>query len=194
MKEIIIAVIGGIKDFLALSLRHILVIALLVASFAYATLLLPESVFEFHRIGHLRTDNLDKIGALAYTAAFILIFGLLYKFASCIHNVLSAKSKRGREGRRVEDVINSLSPEALQYLQQFPRNRTTLIRFDETDPVVALLNENGLIRRSSARVPISGIVRFECTRTSGQLFEIPAKTYDYLTRHPELFDELSCYA
>lgn len=188
MKEVIVAIIGSIKDILTLSLRRILIIASFAATFAYSLLLLPQSMFDALNIGGLRTNNLDKIGATAYTASFILVFGLLYQSAAWIRNKLSKKVKENRERLQVQGVFDDLSHRELLYLFQFIRNRTTLIEFNETDPVVALLREKGMIYPFLGRVRIDYTPSYNCTYMTGQPFEISATTYDYLAKHPELLD------
>ena len=190
MKEVIVAIIGSIKDILTLNLRHILVIAFFVAAFAYSLLVLPQCVFDALNIGNLRSNNLDVIGAIAYTASFIFVVGLLYQSAVWVCSKLSERSKKNRERRQVQDVFDSLDHNELLYLHQFIRNRTTLIEFDETNPVVALLREKGVIYPVLGRVRNGPIPSYNCTYTTGQPFEIPATVYDYLAKHPELFDRL----
>ncbi|MCP4607569.1 MAG: hypothetical protein GY845_02480 [Planctomycetes bacterium] len=194
MKEVIVAIIGSIKDILTLlNLRLILIIVFFVATFAYSLLLFPQSMLDFYSIGSLITNNRDKIGATAYLASFTFVFGLLYQSAVWIHNKKSKKVKGDQEKLQTQSIFDDLSLKELLFLLQFIMNQTTLIIFNETDPTVALLCEKGMIYPTRSRVHFGYAPSYNCISVTGRPFKIWPTIYDHLTKHPEIFDKLLMY-
>lgn len=180
--ELISGILGNIKNILSLNWRQFSLFAICIAILAWSVLLLPKSVFVFLYLDDLRTNNLEKIGGLAFVATFIFVLGLLYKSVTWASSKLNAR----REKHQIHVTFQNLSTSELTYLYQYIQNRIMLIEFDETDPVVGLLCDKGLIYPSLGVRIGDNPVRYRSNYDYGQPFNILPFVYDYLVRHPEL--------
>lgn len=183
------AIINNIKYLLAVSSRHILIIAAFIAAVSLSVLLLPKEVFEFFHIDDLRTNNLDKIGVAAFLATSTVILGSLYKMVGLVSNKLRNVLTSKQTKRELDNLFSGLSLNELLYLHLYIAHQTTLIEFDENDPIVASLTAKGLIYPSE-RVRIGHVVRFGRHFGHGQSFHVPPSVYNYLVLHPEFLSKV----
>ena len=118
------------------------------------------------------------------TSALLLIALLVN-----LNRWISSKLRTRRQKRQLHNLLHSLSHKELVYLFQYIKHNTLLVEFDETDPVVGLLNEKGLIYPSVyARIgPIASYSSYH----HGQAFEMSPRLHSYLMSHLEIFGKLS---
>ncbi len=117
-----------------------------------------------------RAKNGTLIGMGVITLSIILLIALRVNLASWI----SPRLRSRRDKRSIRSLFRSLNSSELQHLYQFIRHKTLTIEFDETDPVVGLLQTKGIIYRPPYAL-------------YGEPFRISPSHHQYLTDHPKLF-------
>jgi hypothetical protein len=120
----------------------------------------------------------DTIPLPVIVLSIIFLVVLLINLDNWISPGLSSIRNRRR--------FRNLSSSELEYLYQFIRHEKLTIVFDETDPVVGLLQTKGIIYPSPL-VDVGWLVRYKCSFDQGEPFSISPTDYQYLTDHPELF-------
>jgi hypothetical protein len=98
------------------------------------------------------------------------------------------ETSASQESRDVRQMFDDLSNAELRYLGQFLRHSSTLIAFDDADPVAGLLEEKGLIYREVSLDPVPS---FNVRHSIGETFRILPWVYQYLSDHRQLFKKLS---
>jgi hypothetical protein len=125
-----------------------------------------------------RTSNISLIGGgVIATSVLLLIAGVVN-----LDKWISGRLRTRQAKRQFHNLLNSLSQRELVYLFQYVKHNTLLIEFDETDLVVGLLNEKGLIY-PSVWVHIGPVVSYNSSYGHGQTFEISPELHFYLTSH-----------
>jgi hypothetical protein len=152
-----------------LTAKTVLYSALVVVAAFWVSLLFPQ-VFTPFKLDTWRAKNDTLIGMGVIISSIILLIALLVN----LDNWISPRLRRKRKKRSVHNLFRNLSSSELQYLYQFIRHKTLTIEFNETDPIVGLLQTKGIIYRSPYPLP-------------GEPFSISPTNYQYLTDHPELF-------
>jgi hypothetical protein len=152
-----------------LTAKTVLYTTLVVAAAFWVGFLFPQ-VFTLFRLDTWRAKNDTLIGMGVIISSIILLIALLVN----LDDWISPRLRRRRKKRSVHSLFRNLSSSELQYLYQFIRHKTLTIEFDETDPVVGLLQTKGIIYRRPYPLP-------------GEPFSISPTNYQYLTDHPELF-------
>jgi hypothetical protein len=174
-----------IKSLLSVSFRQVLLISTFVAGLSLAILLLPEVVFQFFRIDNLRTNNIELIGSVAFLATFVVVLSSLYKVVDLVLSKLRDSVKTKQAWRELDNLFAILGRNELLYLNLYPKHQTTLIEFDEDDPIVASLHAKGLIH-PTGYVRIGDVVRYRRHYGRGEVFQISSSVYDYLVQDSEL--------
>lgn len=132
----------------------------------------------------------------------VSILNLIRMAAEGIHKILSHKSgsqrgyfkDRKREEHYISKTIRGLNRDELIYLFQYKQNRTTMIAFNRTDPIVRLLTTKRLIKPSySALDCFDAPARYKTSNFDNkcQLFELVDITNKYMIEHPEVFDKIN---
>jgi hypothetical protein len=167
-----------------LTLKTVLYTSLVVAVAFWMSFLFPQ-VFAPLKLDTWRADNDTLIGLGVIASSMILFITLLVN----LDNWISARLRGRRDKRFVRnlfrDLFRDLSSSEMQYLYQFIWHKTLIIEFDETDPVVGLLQTKGIIF-PSPRVYLRLLVRYKCRFDEGEPFSIEPTVYEYLTEHPQL--------
>jgi hypothetical protein len=101
------------------------------------------------------------------------------------HKWISNGLRKRHEKHYIADTVNNLSHDELHYLLQYIRNKTLLMEFDETNPVVGLLAAKCLISPSMVRIRTGHVYSFK-VRHHPQEYEISPFVYRYLVEHPEI--------
>ena len=158
----------------------------LVLTFVFWVGFLFPQVFDFFNLGNWRANNDALMGWGVIATSILLLIVLLVNFDKWI----SSKLRKRREKYNVADVLNNLGRDELHYLLQYIGNETLVMEFDETDPIVGLLKEKGLIYPPATRVRIGSVYSFK-VRHDGQEFDISPFLYEYLVEHPEIFGRLT---
>ena len=152
-----------------LTAKTVLYTALVVAAAFWVSFLFPP-VFTPFKLDTWRAENDAPIGMGVIISSIILIIALLVH----LDNWISPSLRSRRDKRSIHSLFRNLSSSELQYLYQFIRHKTLTIEFDETDPVVGLLQTKGIIYRQPYAL-------------YGEPFSISPIHYQYLTDHPKLF-------
>ncbi|MBU1932025.1 superinfection exclusion B family protein [Patescibacteria group bacterium] len=119
----------------------------------------------------------------------VVIFSLLYKLSIWASIKLQNTFGRIQAKHELDNVFSNLSRDERLYLYKYVEHQTTLIEFDEHDPVVVSLNTKGLIYPPD-RVRIGHVVSYSKHYEDGQSFQILYLAYDYLCKHTELVSKL----
>lgn len=160
-----------------LTAKVMLCTALIVAAAFWVSFLFPQ-IFTRLKLDTLRAKNDRLIGVGVIISSIILLIVLLVNLDNWISAGLSFIRNHSR--------FRNLSSSEIQYLYQFIRHKTLTIGFDETDPIVGLLQTKGFIYPSPL-VDVGRLVRYNCGFDHGEPFSISPTDYQYLTDHPGLF-------
>ncbi len=154
-----------------LTAKTVLYTALVVVAAFWVSFLFPQ-VFTPLKLDTWRAKNDTLVGMGVIISSIILLITLLVH----LDNWISPRLRRRQEKRSIHSLFRNLSSSELQYLyyQFIQRETLTTDEFDETDPVVGLLQTKGIICRPPYPLP-------------GEPFSISPTDYQYLTDHPELF-------
>lgn len=120
---------------------------------------------------------------------FLVVISLLYKLGIWASIKLQNTFGRIQAKHELDNVFSNLSRDERLYLYKYVEHQTTLIEFDEHDPVVVSLNTKGLIYPSD-HVRIGHVVSYSKHYEDGQSFQMLHLDYDYLCKHPELVSKL----
>ena len=172
--ERLMKIIESIADILKilkpiLTAKTVLYTTLVVAAAFWVSFLFPQ-VFTSFKLDAWRAKNDILIGMGVIISSIILLIALLVN----LDNWISARLRGIRDQCSIRSLFRNLSSSELQYLYQFIRHKTLTIEFDETDPVVGLLQTKGIIYRQPYAL-------------YGEPFSISPIHYQYLTDHPKLF-------
>jgi hypothetical protein len=169
-----------------LKAKTVLYTVLVLALAFWIGFLFPQ-IFHFLNLDNWRANNDALMGWGVVATSILLLIVLLVNFDKWI----SGKLRKRREKRDINHLLSNLGSDELIYLYQYIRNRTLLVEFDETDPIVGLLNAKGLIHPSTSRIRIGEIIRYRSSYHHGQPFEISPFLYRHLIDHPEIFRKLA---
>ena len=152
-----------------LTAKTVLYTALVVVAAFWVSFLFPQ-VFTPLKLDTWRAKNDTLVGIGVIISSIILLITLLVH----LDNWISPRLRRRQEKRSIHNLFRNLSSSELQCLYQFIRHKRLTNVFDETDPVVGLLQTKGIIYRQPYAL-------------YGEPFSISPTDYQYLTDHPELF-------
>jgi hypothetical protein len=164
-----------------LTAKTVLYTALVVAVAFWVSFLFPQ-IFAPLKLDAWRANNDTLIGVGIIASSITIPIVLLVTLDSRV----SAGLRKRRDERCERRLCRDLSASELEYLYQFIWHKTTTIEFDETDPVVGLLQTKEIIYPSS-RVYMGRLARYKCRFDHGEPFNIAPTIYQYLNDHPELF-------
>lgn len=175
-----------IKIVMPLLRAKIIFYTILVLALAFWVAQLFPQVFTFLGLDAWRANNAPLIGWGVIATSALLLIALLVN----LDRRISSKLRTRRQKRQLYNLLHSLSHKELVYLFQYIKHNTLLVEFDETDPVVGLLSEKGLIYPSVC-ARIGPIASYNSSYHHGQAFEISPELHSYLTSHLEIFGKLS---
>ena len=162
-----------IKGIISLLQNHFWSIAVFVAVFGWAIILLPNQVFVVLHIDGVRSTYLETIGVVTFTSTAVVVFGVFYKV--CI--LLKENWREIRILHQRTKLLQSLTPTEYGYLHQFMARQSQTVTFTVFDGVIAGLEEKGVVCRANS----------QANKAGEQDFNLYSWAYDFLRTHPELF-------
>jgi len=126
----------------------------------------------------VNNGNVLGLGTFISTTFFIFIFALKV-------DSWAAKTRiDNRQNRQERSKYKDLGSEEFLFLFQFVLNRSTVVEFDSTDPVVGLLCKKGFIYESTLVVfPHTSTPRFRWSYDHSKAYEIHPEIYKYLSEN-----------
>lgn len=137
-------------------------------------------VLDFFGLDAWRVNNGTVLGfgTLISTFFFTLVFALK------VDSWVAQKRMGKRQNKQERSKYKDLGSEELLFLFQFILNRSTVVEFDSTDPIVSLLCKEGFIYQSTSVVfPHTSTPRFRWSYDHSKAYEIHPETYKYLSEN-----------
>ncbi len=169
-----------------LKARTVFYFSLIIMLAFWAAFLFP-TILDFFKLSVWQVNNAALIswGTIATTLFFIII--VLVNLDNKVSRKLDKRHQKKGEQKKFQD----LSTAELIYLYQFIYHNTTLVEFDETDPVVGQLSNKRLIFPSiSNGFRRMSNPRFRSSYEYGCNYEISPEDFQYFSEHLELFQSI----
>jgi len=172
MTELIGRTIEAFKSIFPFLQRHLLAIALFMATLGWILILLPQQVSSALHIENLRTTQLEAIGALTFLFTFGFCFGVAYKGYVYLH----VRRTSREDVLQKEKKLYKLTPVECKYLQKYIESQSQTATFSLYDGVAAGLVEKEILCKANS----------QSNKAGEQDFNLYPWAYEFLSTHQEI--------